>query len=66
MENLSYLFAAYSLIFAAIFLYVMFLWQRQARLDHELRRLEAQLRKVEESPAENGLKPRPALSPSSS
>ncbi len=48
MENLGYLFAAYSIIFAAIFLYVMFLWRRQARLDNQLRRLEAQLREVQE------------------
>jgi CcmD family protein len=53
MENFSYLFAAYSIIFAVIFLYVMLLWRRQARLDHRLRRLEAQLRKVQEGSAEN-------------
>ncbi len=43
MENLSYLFAAYSIIFAAIALYVMFLWRRQTRLDSRLRGLEIQL-----------------------
>ncbi len=46
MENFNYLFAAYSIIFAAIFLYVMFLWRRQARLDIKLRGLEIQLREV--------------------
>jgi CcmD family protein len=46
MENLSYLFAAYSIIFAAIFLYVMFLWRRHAQLDSKLRVLESQLRDV--------------------
>ncbi len=33
MEHLGYLFAAYAIIFAAIFLYVVFLWRRQAALD---------------------------------
>ncbi len=48
MENFNYLVAAYSIIFAAIFLYVMFLWRRQARLDLKLRGLEIQLREVHE------------------
>jgi CcmD family protein len=43
MENLGYLFAAYSLIFAGIFLYVVFIWRRQAALDAELRTLEARM-----------------------
>jgi CcmD family protein len=43
MENLGYLFAAYSIIFVAIFLYVLFIWRRQAVLDAELRTLEAQM-----------------------
>ena len=41
MEHLGYLFAAYSIIFAVIFLYVMFIWRRQAALDAELRTLDA-------------------------
>jgi CcmD family protein len=48
MENLGYLFAAYTIIFAAIFLYVMFLWRRQVRLEAELRAMEAKLRSVNE------------------
>jgi CcmD family protein len=48
MENLSYLFAAYTIIFAVIFFYVLFLWRRQARLDAELRSLESRLRGVRE------------------
>ncbi len=48
MENLSYLFAAYTIIFAVIFLYVLFLWRRQARLDAEVRVLENGLRSVRE------------------
>jgi CcmD family protein len=43
MEHLGYLFAAYSIIFGVIFLYVLFIWRRQAALDAELRSLEAQL-----------------------
>ena len=43
MEHFGYLFAAYSLIFGAIFLYVLFMWRRQARLEAELRAMEARL-----------------------
>ena len=43
MEHFGYLFAAYSIIFAAIALYVIFIWRRQAALDAELRALEARL-----------------------
>ena len=46
MDNLGYLFAAYSIIFAVIFLYVAFLWRRQARLDAQLRALENRLKDV--------------------
>ena len=46
MENLGYLFAAYSIIFVVIFLYVAFLWRRQARLDAQLRALENRLKDV--------------------
>ncbi|HJU11824.1 MAG TPA: CcmD family protein [Candidatus Binataceae bacterium] len=52
MDNLGYLFAAYSIIFAAIFFYVMFLWRRQAQLDHKIRGLENQLNKIRDSWAE--------------
>jgi len=43
MEHLGYLFAAYSAIFIVIFLYVVFLWRRQAHLEAELKALEAKL-----------------------
>jgi CcmD family protein len=43
MEHLGYLFAAYSIIFAVIFLYVVFIWRRQAALDAELRTLESRM-----------------------
>jgi CcmD family protein len=43
MENLGYLAAAYTIIFAVIFLYVLFLWRRQARLNTEMSALEAKI-----------------------
>ena len=43
MDHFGYLFAAYSAIFAAIFLYVAFIWNRQSRLERELRALESKL-----------------------
>ena len=49
MEHLGYLFAAYSIIFAAIFLYVVFIWRRQAALDAELRALEARMAALKEA-----------------
>ena len=51
MENFGYLFAAYSIIFAVIFLYVMFIWRRQAALDAELRTLEARMAALTEGSA---------------
>jgi CcmD family protein len=43
MDHFGFLFAAYSVIFAAIFLYVVFIWNRQSRLERELRALESKL-----------------------
>jgi CcmD family protein len=48
MENFGYLFAAYTIIFAVIFLYVVFIWRRQTRLEVELRAIEARLKDVNE------------------
>jgi CcmD family protein len=48
MENFGYLFAAYTIIFAVIFLYVVFIWRRQSRLEIELRAMEARLKEVRE------------------
>ena len=48
MEHFGYQFAAYSIIFAVIFLYVMFIWRRQAALDAELRTLEARMAALHE------------------
>jgi CcmD family protein len=52
MEHLGYLFAAYTIIFAVIFLYVMFIWRRQAALDAELRSLEARMASLTGAPSE--------------
>ncbi|MGC1342977.1 MAG: CcmD family protein [Candidatus Binataceae bacterium] len=43
MDHFGFLFAAYSAIFVAIFLYVAFIWNRQSRLERELRALESKL-----------------------
>jgi len=43
MEHLGYLFVAYSIIFAAIFLYVAFIWRRQSSLERELDTLRKRL-----------------------
>ena len=48
MDNFGYLFAAYTIIFAVIFIYVVFIWRRQSRLEVELRAMEAQLKNVRE------------------
>jgi CcmD family protein len=56
--HFGYLFAAYSIIFIVIFLYVMFIWRRQAALDAELRTLEARMAALTERPAA-GAPPRP-------
>ena len=47
MENLGYLVAAYTIIFAAIFLYIVFLWRRQVRLNDEVRAIEARLEELQ-------------------
>lgn len=46
MEHFGFLFAAYSIIFVAIFLYVAFIWRRQATLQSELEALEKRLKAV--------------------
>jgi CcmD family protein len=43
MDHFPFLLAAYSIIFGAIFLYVVYLWRCQAALEAELRELEARL-----------------------
>jgi CcmD family protein len=53
MENFGYLFASYSIIFAAIFLYVLFIWRRQAHLEAELKALEARLAELQPTPSQS-------------
>jgi CcmD family protein len=48
--HFGYLFAAYSIIFIVMFLYVMFVWRRQAALDAELRTLETRIAALSERP----------------
>jgi CcmD family protein len=56
MNHLSYLFAAYSIIFLAVFLYIILLWRRQAQLEAELLRLEEEVRELvrKMAPPEDG------------
>jgi CcmD family protein len=51
MDKLSYLLAAYAIIFAVIFGYVMFIWRRQVALEAELRAMEARMRALDEAAA---------------
>jgi CcmD family protein len=53
MEHFGYLLAAYSIIFGVIFLYVMFIWRRQAALDAELRALEARMQSLKSAGAQS-------------
>ena len=53
MENFGYLFAAYTIIFAVIFLYVMFIWRRQRRLEREVAALENRLAALAGKPAKS-------------
>lgn len=43
MEHFGFLWAAYSIIFAVIFLYVLFIWRRQGRIESTIGVLEAKL-----------------------
>ncbi len=47
-EHLGYLFAAYGIIFVAIFLYVVFIWRRQVALESELKAIEARVQSLTE------------------
>ncbi len=49
MENLGYLFAAYTIIFVVIFAYVLFVWRRQAALEAEIREVEVRMRALDRS-----------------
>lgn len=54
MENLGYLAAAYTIIFVVIFLYVLFIWRRQAALEAEVRAMQARLRDLDEGGDRSG------------
>ncbi len=43
MENLSFLFAAYSATWVVLFLYVLSLWRRQNRIAEELQNLKEKM-----------------------
>ena len=43
MENLSYLFAAYSITWVVLFIYIFSLWRRQGRIEAELQALKARM-----------------------
>lgn len=58
MDHFGFLFAAYSVIFAAIFLYVGFIWNRQSRLERELHALESKLAALT-APSNPDLQPEP-------
>ena len=58
MEHFGYLFAAYSLTFAGIFVFVLFMWQRQSRLESELRTLESRLKSLDDRETDSAPEPR--------
>ncbi len=47
MDNLGYLFAAYSAIWVVLFLYVLSLWRKQNRIDAELQMLKDKVEAVD-------------------
>jgi CcmD family protein len=58
MDNLSYLFVAYAIIFAVIFGYVLFIWRRQAALEAELRAMETRMRALDAGGIAKAAEPR--------
>jgi CcmD family protein len=54
MENLGFLFAAYSAAWVVLFLYVISLWRRQSRVGEEVRRLKDQIEKQQIGPLPSG------------
>lgn len=47
MTNLSYLFAAYAVVWAGIFFYLLAIARKNARLEREIRELEEQLQRAD-------------------
>ena len=56
MEHFGYLFAAYSIIFAVIFFYLLFIWRRQAQLESELRAMEERIKTLRTESASSSSK----------
>jgi CcmD family protein len=50
MDHFTFLVIAYSAIFVVIFLYVLFVWRRQAALEAELREMETRLKELIDAP----------------
>ena len=50
MDHFTFLVAAYSIIFGVIFLYVLYVWRRQAALEAELRTMEDRLNSLMSEP----------------
>jgi CcmD family protein len=46
MENLNFLFAAYSVVWGLLFIYVFSIWRKQNRLDEGLRKLKDKIEGV--------------------
>jgi CcmD family protein len=46
MDHFTFLVAAYSIIFAVIFLYVLYVWRRQTALESEIRAMEERLKSL--------------------
>ncbi|HXN86241.1 MAG TPA: CcmD family protein [Candidatus Binataceae bacterium] len=57
MEHFGYLFGAYSIIFAVIFIYVLFIWRRQAELERELRAMEERIKTLKLESTSSAAKP---------
>jgi CcmD family protein len=50
MENLNFLFAAYSITWVVLFLYIVSIWRKQNHLDKGLQRLHEKIGGEEDSP----------------
>jgi len=51
LDNLDYLFAAFTTVWVAVFIYVLLLAQKQRRLQHKMDRLEKRFSGKEDEPA---------------
>jgi CcmD family protein len=54
MENLGFLFAAYSAVWVVFFLYVFSLWRRQRQVGEDVLRLKDQMEKRQPGPLPSG------------